>query len=103
MARVLGLCIVSSYNDGARPRAGLILSGNTLYGTTYRGGTSGSGTVFAVNTNGTGFTKLHDFAGYPDEGGNPYGLILSGNTLFGMSYYGGPSDYGTVFSLSLGR
>jgi uncharacterized repeat protein (TIGR03803 family) len=92
-----------AYNDGAEPRAGLILSGNTLYGTTYRGGTSGNGTVFAVNTNGTGFTKLHDFAGYPDEGGNPYGLILSGNTLFGMSFYGGPSDYGTVFSLSLGQ
>ena len=79
------------------------LSVNTLYGTTYRGGTSGNGTVFAVHTNGTGFTKLHDFAGYPDEGGNPYGLILSGNTLFGMSFYGGRSDYGTAFSLSLGR
>ena len=92
-----------AYNDGARPRAGLIISGNTLYGTTYRGGTSGNGTVFAVNTNGTGFTKLHDFAGYPDEGGNPYGLILSGNTLFGMSYCGGPSDDGTVFSLSLSQ
>jgi len=92
-----------TFNDGSRPRAGLILSGNTLYGTAYDGGTSGNGTVFAVNTNGTGFTKLHDFAGRPDEGGNPYGLILSGNTLFGMSHNGGPSDYGTVFSLSLGQ
>ena len=59
--------------------------------------------MFAVNTNGTGFTKLHDFAGYPDEGGNPYGLILSGNTLFGMSLMAAASDYGTVFSFSLGR
>jgi uncharacterized repeat protein (TIGR03803 family) len=92
-----------AYNDGARPRAGLILLGNTLYGATYRGGTSGNGVVFAVNTNGKGFTKLHDFAGYPDEGGSPYGLILSGDTLFGMSFNGGPSDYGTVFSLSLDK
>jgi len=91
-----------AHGEGARPRAGLLLSVNTLYGTTYRGGTSGNGTVFAVHTNGTGFTKLHDFAGYPDEGGNPYGLILSDNTLFGMSFYGGDSDYGTVFRLSLG-
>ena len=92
-----------TFNDGSRLRAGLILSGNTLYGTAYDGGTSGNGTVFAVNTDGTGFTKLHDFAGRPDEGGNPYGLILSGNTLFGMSFNGGRSDYGTVFSISLGQ
>ena len=35
----------------------LILSGNTLYGTTAGGG-FGRGTVFAVNTNGTGFTPF---------------------------------------------
>src|ERR1035438_2332772 len=28
-------------SDGARPKAELILSGNTLYGTTYQGGSSG--------------------------------------------------------------
>jgi uncharacterized repeat protein (TIGR03803 family) len=27
------------------------------------GGTSGNGTVFRVNTDGTGFTKIHDFQG----------------------------------------
>ena len=41
--------------------AGLILSGNTLYGTTTGGGSSGNGTVFAINTDGTGFTTLHSF------------------------------------------
>src|SRR5436853_1406612 len=35
--------------DGANPRGGLILSGNTLDGTTYEGGSSGKGIVFAVN------------------------------------------------------
>jgi uncharacterized repeat protein (TIGR03803 family) len=44
-------------SDGARPRAGLILSGNTLYGTA-TAGSSGSGTVFKVQTDGTGFTWL---------------------------------------------
>ena len=48
-------------SDGAYPTAGLILSGNTLYGTTQLGGTNGNGTVFAVNTDGTGFTALHTF------------------------------------------
>src|SRR5438093_3601136 len=48
-------------SDGANPQARLVLSGNTLYGTASGGGGSGFGTVFAVNTNGTGFTNLHSF------------------------------------------
>src|SRR6266478_5688774 len=45
-------------SDGSSPCAGLILSGNTLYGTAAYGGSPGYGTVFAVNTDGTGFTTL---------------------------------------------
>ncbi len=90
---------------GARPRAGLILAGNTLYGTTFEGGgsagTSGYGTVFAINTNGTGFSMLHAFAGAPNEGAKPEaGLTLLGTTLFGASSAGGAYGNGTVFSLS---
>jgi len=48
-------------SDGANPFAGLIISGNTLYGTAYQGGSSGNGTVFAMNTNGTGFSVLYNF------------------------------------------
>lgn len=96
-------------SDGAFPTAGLILSGNTLYGTATGGGTSGNGTVFALNTDGTGFTILHSFAatpGYPfppinRAGATPNGaLILSSNTLYGTASEGGSSGYGTVFSLS---
>src|SRR5450759_2288652 len=91
----------STNSDGAYPEAGLILSGNTLYGTTSGGGSSGDGTVFAVNTNGTGFTTLHSFT-YGSDGLWPYaGLILSGNTLYGTTSGGGSSSDGTVFSLSL--
>src|SRR5438093_66190 len=56
-------------SDGANPYAGLTAAGNTLYGTTYYGGSSGHGTAFAVNTDGTGFTNLHSF-NYSD-GANP--------------------------------
>jgi uncharacterized repeat protein (TIGR03803 family) len=35
-------------SDGSSPRAGLILVGNTLYGTTSEGGASGVGTVFSL-------------------------------------------------------
>src|SRR5436309_2733456 len=52
-------------SDGAHPQAGLILSSNTLYGTAALGGSSGNGSVFAVNTDGTGFTNLHSFTAAP--------------------------------------
>jgi uncharacterized repeat protein (TIGR03803 family) len=58
------------------------------------------GTVFALNTDGTGFTVLHSFRG-PD-GIEPYaGLILSSNTLYGTTYGGGSNDSGTIFSITL--
>lgn len=47
--------------DGANPDSGLILSNNTLYGTAYSGGTGGAGTVFSLQTDGSGFTNLHFF------------------------------------------
>ncbi len=88
-------------SDGANPQAGLILSGNTLYGTAYNGGSSGRGTVFAVHTDGTGFTNLYNFTGGSDGAEPAAGLILSGNTLYGTAEFGGSSGNGTVFSLSL--
>ena len=35
--------------DGSTPLAGLIVSGNTLYGTAHDGGGSGNGTVFSLS------------------------------------------------------
>jgi len=94
-------------NDGSNLYAGLILSGNTLYGATQAGGISGGGTVFAVNTDGTGFTTLHGFSatlGYLStnrDGAHPSaGLILSGNTLYGTTQFGGSSGNGTVFAVT---
>jgi uncharacterized repeat protein (TIGR03803 family) len=92
-------------SDGAYPSAGLIAAGNTLYGTTRNGGTNGNGTVFAVNTDGTGFTVLHTFgalvSGTNSDGANPVaGLLQSGNNLWGTAQLGGSAGNGTVFSLS---
>src|SRR3989442_1704575 len=67
--------------DGSHPEAGLVLSGNTLYGTADNGGTSGNGAVFELNTDGTGFTNLYSFtagdhnssfAYTNSDGANPY-------------------------------
>jgi uncharacterized repeat protein (TIGR03803 family) len=87
--------------DGAYPEAGLVLSDNTLYGTAENGGSSGAGTVFAINTDGTGFTNLYAFTGGSDGGYPEAGLILSSNFLYGTTAGGGSSGAGTVFALSL--
>jgi uncharacterized repeat protein (TIGR03803 family) len=93
--------VFGANSDGAGPIGQLIGSGNTLYGTAFSAGTYGEGTVFSLNTNGSGFTTLHSFA-TNGEGTQPYGgLILSGSTLYGTTGGGGQYQYGTVFSLSL--
>jgi uncharacterized repeat protein (TIGR03803 family) len=99
-------CCSQTNSDGAYPRDGLVLLGNTLYGTASASGSSGEGTVFAVHTDGTGFTNLHSFTATPapyytnSDGAGPGGLILSGNSLYGTAGGGGSSRAGTVFSLS---
>ncbi|HTQ49219.1 MAG TPA: choice-of-anchor tandem repeat GloVer-containing protein, partial [Candidatus Acidoferrales bacterium] len=86
-------------NDGANPVAELILSGDILYGTTECGGCYGCGTVFAVNTDGSGFTNIYNFMG-GSNGAFPFGkLLLSSNTLYGTTRGGDSSDHGTVFAL----
>ena len=98
--------LVSGTNsDGANPHCSLVLSGNTLYGTTESGGSSGNGVVFEINTNGNGFSVLKNFqalvSGTNSDGANPYaGLVLSGNTLYGTTYYGGSLGDGTIFRIN---
>jgi uncharacterized repeat protein (TIGR03803 family) len=96
-------------DNGAYPDAGLVLSGNTLYGTTSRGGTSGNGTIFAVSSDGTGFSTLYAFTQgsgswyssiINNDGAGPGGLALSGNTLYGTTSGGGTSANGTVFAIN---
>ena len=90
----------SGDTNGSFPLCGLILSGNTFFGTTAGGGKYGYGTVFSLSTNGTNFTVLHPFTAGSD-GAHPQGLMLSGNTLYGTGDFGGTDDYGTVFSLTV--
>ena len=94
-------------SDGAEPWAGVLLSGGTLYGTSSRGGNAGSGTIFKLNTDGTGFTRLYSFSALDpttqtnSDGAYPLGgLVLSGNTLYGTAYRGGALGTGTVFRVN---
>src|ERR1700728_4481086 len=79
---------------------GLNLSGNTLYGAAGDDGVSAPwGTVFAVNTDGTGFTPLYNFTDGSD-GSRPGPVVLSGNTLYGTAESGGSGGAGTVFAIN---
>jgi uncharacterized repeat protein (TIGR03803 family) len=85
--------------DGQHPTAGLILVGSTLYGTASGGGANGNGTIFQINTDGTGFSVIHQFAGGSD-GVEPYAdLMLSGSMLYGTTELGGSFGGGTVFAI----
>ena len=86
--------------DGEYPYGGsLTLSNDTLYGMTYSGGASYDGVIFRINTDGTGYTNLHEFVG--DDGKWPRGsLTLDGATFYGMTQYGGVSNVGVIFSIN---
>ena len=87
--------------DGGRPFAGVIQAADgNLYGTTTSGGASGLyGTIFKIDTNGTTFTTLHDFADI--DGANPYGGLVEGadGRLYGTTYVGGVNEVGTIFRI----
>lgn len=98
--------------DGKFPEAGLLLSSNKLYGTTYLGGAYSNGVVFSMNTDGTEFTVMHDFSplvlGTNFDGANPQSsLTLINDTLYGTARSGGfvvgisvTTGQGTVFSIN---
>jgi hypothetical protein len=92
------------FTNGTGPVASLLLSGDTVYGTTriYGGGDGGGyGSVFKMAADGSSFTALHIFSDYAPEGGNlNSSLILSGGMLYGTAAFGGGLDHGCVFGIS---
>ncbi len=90
-----------SLPDGANPQGGVLLSGNTLYGTTFNGGTKNAGMVYSLSSTGGVLTAIHSFTNGSFGGFNPSGdLVLSGGTLFGTTGSGGKYSGGTVYSIS---
>lgn len=72
-----------------------------LYGTTFYGGSPGIGTIFTLNTDGTGFTILHNFTSGSSDGNKGVDLIQGEDgALYGTTYYGGSANLGTVFTLN---
>jgi uncharacterized repeat protein (TIGR03803 family) len=85
--------------NGQYPQGGTLkLSGTQLFGMVFGGGTSDSGCVFSIDTNGTAYKVLLNFNG--PNGSSPIGsLTLVGKKLFGMTYTGGVNVMGNVFTI----
>jgi uncharacterized repeat protein (TIGR03803 family) len=94
--------------DGSGPFSGLTLSGSALYGTTQYGGEQnnpGGGTVFKINTDGSGETVLKRFDSVNSfgDGLTPLaGLVTDGSMLYGTTFGGGVNPgLGTVFKMNI--
>jgi len=107
---------VAGATDGALPYGSLMYDGTYLYGTTSAGGAYGNGTVFRVAPVAMGGTAaptlLYQFGANANDGIKPIDNVIKvGNTLYGMTVYGGasgpsPDDpsvngSGTVFAIAL--
>jgi len=89
-------------DDGALPHGSLILSESTLYGMAAMGGASNVGVIFKIDVDGNNYANLHDFATGVGNGAYPKGsLILSDNTLYGMTPMGGLYFAGVVFKIDI--
>ena len=89
-------------SEGEQPVGSLVLSASTLYGVTNQyGGDGNSGTIFKINTDGSGFAVLHAFATTGGDGYGPFsGLTFAGNVLYGTTTSGGTNDAGTIYKIN---
>jgi uncharacterized repeat protein (TIGR03803 family) len=87
--------------EAQTPQAGLLAgTDGAFYGTTYSGGSSNKGTVFALNRDGSHYRVLHSFAG--KGGQSPAGALMESmdGLLYGTTIAGGTTNYGTIFLIS---
>ena len=87
--------------DGNEPFSDLAqASDGNLYGSTFIGGSSDSGTLFTIDTTGN-FVSAFSFPGAGD-GANPHCNLIAGadGNLYGTTISGGTNGQGAIFSVS---
>ena len=100
-------------DEGAHPRAGLVQSGEYLYGTTNTGGANGQGTIFRLRLDGSEFSILHVFTtptapsgstvSVNDDGALPQAGLTDGGDdglLYGTTTVGGANGVGVIYSIT---
>ncbi len=107
----------SGYEIGGRGSGGFTGSSSALYGATTAGGDTNCSTPFSTSSNtGCGIVYrlvpnkgkptykidvLHTFEGAPGDGAAAFGPLLAEKSgdLYGVTFYGGEYDAGTLFKL----
>jgi uncharacterized repeat protein (TIGR03803 family) len=93
----------NSAKDGAIPEAPLVQGyDGGFYGTTFAGGNSNLGTIFRLNSDGTGYSLLHSFGSTSNDALSPQTALVQGRDggLYGTTRLGGTSNFGTVFRVN---
>src|SRR5262245_31151979 len=81
----------SGSTDGAEPLAHVIAAGSVLYGVAGDGGTTTGGTIYRIGMDGSNYTTVYNFPVDPPAGNFPQSsVMLSGSTLYGTTWSGGP-------------
>jgi uncharacterized repeat protein (TIGR03803 family) len=70
--------------NGRGPNGSLYYDGTFLYATTVMGGTNGTGTIVKIKPDGSGFSKIYEFAQY--KGGTKSTLVSDGTFLYGNNF-----------------
>ncbi len=86
--------------NGANPNGFLMQRSSTLYGVTINGGAFNRGTVYKMNTNGSGFTVIRSFTNSPDGRSPAAGVLLVSNLLYGTTEFGGAHNSGIIFKMT---
>lgn len=98
-----GFSVIYSFDytseTGSRPKGDLTSYGGVLYGMASDSGGPTDGVIFRLNTDGSGYTVVHEFND-PTDGSEPYGTLRLGpdGKFYGMTYAGGENGCGTLFS-----
>ncbi|MEO7990207.1 MAG: choice-of-anchor tandem repeat GloVer-containing protein [Chryseolinea sp.] len=73
-----------------------------LFGLTATGGSADAGTIFKINSDGSGQTKVIYNFRRNGSGEQPFGSLIHGpdSSLYGMTSLGGISKYGTIFKIN---
>ena len=87
--------------DGRFPYA-MVIKNSSLYGVCAGGGTRFDGSIFKMNTDGTGYSVLHNFSDVKEDGLFPAGSLLPCSTfLYGVTGNGGAFGRGTLYKINL--
>jgi uncharacterized repeat protein (TIGR03803 family) len=91
------------YDDGENPEGNLVCYESMLYGMTEYGGSNDNGVVFSIGLDGSSYALDHVFGSITNDGRRPRAsLAVHGDSLYGLTPYGGLYNEGVAFKYTPG-